>query len=266
MESIESLEVSGSPELFSLFSGIHFPRLRDCSIPFSINIVSFLQLHPKLSGLSLDPVPHDSVIDLSTLPPIHMPELQSFSGPEIVALSVILHSHATSVLIFWDPRLMTNFLRAFETVEKSTIPVHELQNILLSWDTSLLSAVATCIPGLTSLSIWNISSIHAPLEMEEFFEHINETLDTLRSLVLLSIFQGALPHSVDTDDLTWEFQTVHHWGEHMPALVACVLPSATHWVHICTNVWYPSGNSQSMEDMLTRLGQSTPSRIQNTCL
>ncbi|KAJ6599412.1 hypothetical protein B0H10DRAFT_2084770 [Mycena sp. CBHHK59/15] len=157
MESIESLEVSGSPELFSLFSGIHFPRLRDCSIPFSINIVSFLQRHPKLSGLSLDPVPHDSVIDLSTLPPIHMPELQSFSGPEIVTLSRP---------DFWDPRLMTNFLRAFETVEKSTIPVRELQNILLSWDTSLLSTVATCIPGLTSLSIRNISSIHAPLEME----------------------------------------------------------------------------------------------------
>ncbi|KAJ6598557.1 hypothetical protein B0H10DRAFT_733479 [Mycena sp. CBHHK59/15] len=252
MESIESLEVSGSPELFSLFSGIHFPRLRDCSIPFSIDIVSFLQRHPKLTGLSLDPVPHDSVIDLSTLPPIHMPELQSFSGPEIVALSVIPRSRAASVLIFWDPRLMTNFLSVFETVAKSTIPVRELQNILVSWDTSLLSAVATCIPGLTSLSIRNVSSIHAPLEMEEFFEHIDETLGALQSLASLSIFQGALPNSVDTDDLAWEFQTVRRWGERAPALVACVLPSATRWVRIRANVWYPSGNSQSTEDMLAR--------------
>ncbi|KAJ7081260.1 hypothetical protein C8R44DRAFT_895132 [Mycena epipterygia] len=266
LKSLQSIEISTSPELFATLSDIHFPRLRECSIPFCVDVISFLQLHPKMVALSLDPVPHHSVLYRTSIPAIHLPDLQMFSGPEIVALSVIPQSRASHILIFWDPRLKTEFSGAFEAMASSGTPLFEVQNILVTWDTTLLTAISKCIPNLTSLSVRNVSSIPLPVQMELFFTCLDETIKSLRSLTSLCVIQGALPVTLDTDDLDWEFHTVRKWGDMSPALHCCLLPSETKWVRIRPNVWYPSNHTDNTTDMLARFRWFVTTVIRSTSL
>ncbi|KAJ7263894.1 hypothetical protein C8J57DRAFT_420188 [Mycena rebaudengoi] len=252
LKSLEFLEIAGSVDLFSICSIIHFPRLRHCSIPFSIDFVWFLALHPKLIELTMDPIPHDSVISLAEITPIHLPDLQRFSGPDRVAVSVIPRSSAFRILVFWDPRFETKFNEAFTSFALSNAEVYEVKNILVSWDPALLTAAATCIPGLTALSIRNVSSIVAPAEMEEFFSGIDQALKSLTKLKALAIIQGSLPTILDPEDLDWEFETVRRWADISPTIACVLLPSETKWMRIRTNVWYPTNNNDSVPDLLAR--------------
>ncbi|KAJ7252183.1 hypothetical protein C8J57DRAFT_1664953 [Mycena rebaudengoi] len=113
LRSLEYLDVGGSTDLFSICATLRFPRLRHCSIPFSIDFVSFLTLHPKLVELTMDPIPHESVQTLTEIIPIHLPDLQRFTGPDRVAVSVIPRSRTFRILVFWDPRSETKFSEAF---------------------------------------------------------------------------------------------------------------------------------------------------------
>ncbi|KAJ7208097.1 hypothetical protein C8J57DRAFT_1598927 [Mycena rebaudengoi] len=252
LRSLEYLDVGGSTDLFSICATLRFPRLRHCSIPFSIDFVSFLTLHPKLVELTMDAIPHESVQTLTEIIPIHLPDLQRFTGPDRVAVSVIPRSRTFRILVFWDPRSETKFSEAFTSFALSNAEVVEMKNILVSWDPALLTAAATSIPGLTALSISNVSSIAAPSEMEEFFAAIDDALKALTKLRALAIIQGSLPAVLDTADLDWEFDTVRRWADIAPELTCVLLPSETKWMRIRANVWYPTNNDDSLPGLLAR--------------
>ncbi|KAJ7874030.1 hypothetical protein B0H14DRAFT_3437959 [Mycena olivaceomarginata] len=129
LKYLESVDVSAHPDILHLMSDIHFPRLRLSSIPFSIDIIPFLELHPQLSGLSLDPVPHASVLPWTSLQPLHLPDLERFCGPPIVALSVIPHSRTTHITIFWDLEIRPKFSDTFMAIARCRTELIEVRNI-----------------------------------------------------------------------------------------------------------------------------------------
>ncbi|KAJ6496894.1 hypothetical protein DFH09DRAFT_1376284 [Mycena vulgaris] len=252
LTSVEYIEVIMSTEIFGALADIHFPRLRECAIPFCADIIPFLHLHPEITGLSMDPVPHSSVTFWTSMEPILLPDLHMFSGPGVVALSVIPRSRTSHMFVFWDPRLQGQFSDVFNAIESSGTVLLDVQNIFITWEPQLLTAITKFVPNLTSLSIRNVSSIHAPTEMQAFFSGIDETLKSLRSLTSLSIIQDALSTTVDPDDLDWEFQTMRKWGDIAPSLHCCVLPSETKWLRIRHNVWYPSNLTDNTAHLLER--------------
>lgn len=164
--SVELVDVSTYPGIFSLMADLHFSRLETCSLPFSSDIIPFLELHPKLFRLSVDPIPDISIQLDKLLPSIHLPALESFSGPQIAALSIIPNSRARHVGIFWDPRLARTFSDFFETVARSGAEPLELQNTLVTWEPTLVTAIADNFPNLTALSVRNVSSLPMAAEFE----------------------------------------------------------------------------------------------------
>ncbi|KAJ7629603.1 hypothetical protein B0H17DRAFT_1109606 [Mycena rosella] len=252
LQSVEYIDAATCPKIFTVMSTIHFTRLRECSIPFCADIVPFLHLHSKLEGLSLDPVPDTSVMWWTFLQPIQLSDLQMFSGPEVVAQAVVPDSRASHIIIFWDPRPQRDFGHFFETIAASGTTLLDVQNILITWDAPLLAAMAKCGASLTSFTVRNVSSVHQPLEIEDFLAGMDATLHSLRCLTALSIIEDALASSFDPADLDWEFATVRRWGDIAPALACCILPSETQWLRIRGSVWYPSNQSDDAAHLLAR--------------
>ncbi|KAJ7099061.1 hypothetical protein C8R43DRAFT_907614, partial [Mycena crocata] len=93
---VEFIDVSHSAKIFATISHLHFPHLRECAIPFSIDLVRFLQLHPALIAISIDPVPEASITFPASFSPITMPKLRIFNGPDSVAAAAIPGSAVTS--------------------------------------------------------------------------------------------------------------------------------------------------------------------------
>ncbi|KAJ7450170.1 hypothetical protein FB451DRAFT_1286333 [Mycena latifolia] len=253
VKSIEYIDIATGAELFANVLNIYFPRLRDCALPFCADIIPFLRLHPKLVGLSLDPIPDDSVFLWTSLEPIHLPDLQMFSGPEVVARSVVPGSVASHLIIFWNPRLQHKCSDIFSAITRSGTKLIDVHNILITWDPQLLTVMAKCAPSLTSFTVRNVSSFHSATEMEVFFTGIDETLNSLSSVTSLFIIEDTRPGSIEPADvdLDWEFRTVRRWGDVSPAIHCCVLPSTTRWLRVRANVWYPS-NSDDPAHMLVR--------------
>ncbi|KAJ7436901.1 hypothetical protein B0H11DRAFT_2206867 [Mycena galericulata] len=269
LDSIESIDLFACPELFGLMVDIHLPRLRTCCIPFSSDLITFLQLHPTLSGLSIDPVPHGSVSSWSSMEAINMTELQAFCGPELVALSVIPQSRSTSVAIFWHPGHERSFPEFFDAITSNPrAELSYLDNIILTWEPTLLTAIINRIPSLTSLTVRNVSSVHMPRDLEAFFAAAEVVIGSLRSLKSLSIVQKALPRVFDPDDLHWEFETVRRWGDMSPALHLCRLPSETTWIRIRadSNVWYPTNSADGDGEVLGRFRWFLTTVITSTTL
>ncbi|KAJ7100900.1 hypothetical protein B0H15DRAFT_995571 [Mycena belliarum] len=238
--NLELLDIYTRPELFAAARGIHFSRLRRVSIPFCADIIPFLQLHQNLVELSVDPVPNASVATWrASLHPILLPHLEVFSGPEIVAQSVLRGSRTTHIIVFWNPQLHQGFTDFFLAIDNCPKKFQNVHNILTFWDPLLLGAIARYTPRLMSLGVRNVSSFHEPTEMDEFISGVDAMLRTLPELCSLSIVANAVPASSTTADLDREFEIVRRWGDVVPKLCRCVFPSTTEWFRGDTGVWCP---------------------------
>ncbi|KAJ7828970.1 hypothetical protein B0H13DRAFT_1916739 [Mycena leptocephala] len=218
---LNTIDLPTSPELFSVLSDIHFPRLRQCTIPFSADTFRFLELHLDLVHLSIDPVPHDSAPFPPIFRPLSLAHLEIFSGPDVVALSVIPGSRAAHVIVFWDPRLETHSDDLFAAIANSGTQLCEVHNVMAAWDPTLLAAITKNIPTLRSLAIRNVSSVPAPIQFEEFISCMDDTIKSIPSLTSLCIVRGTrLRPTLSPGDLDWEFETVRRWGNISPAFIA----------------------------------------------
>ncbi|KAJ7023495.1 hypothetical protein C8F04DRAFT_1401655 [Mycena alexandri] len=266
LTALDALEISTSAELFVLLSGLCFPRLRQCAIPFSVDTMSFLQLHLKLVQLSVDPVPDDSLQFPATFDPVQLPDLQIFRGPESVAHAVIPGSRTSHTIIFWDPRLQTDAATVFEAIGVSGTRLCKVNNVVVAWNPMLVTAAARYIPNVSSLSIRNVSAFQAPAELEAFFSCMDEPMKVLSALTSISVVQEITPGTLEAEDLDWEFQTVRRWGDISPNLQCCILPSETKWMRSPSNVWYPRNHSDNAADMLTRFRWFIETVIGSTAL
>ncbi|KAJ7603489.1 hypothetical protein B0H17DRAFT_1222450, partial [Mycena rosella] len=141
------------------------------------------------------------------LQPIQLSDLQMFSGPEVVAQAVV-PTPAPPISSSSGPAPQRDFGHFFETIAASGTTLLDVQNILITWDAPLLAAMAKCGASLTSFTVRNVSSVHQPLEIEDFLAGMDATLHSLRCLTALSIIEDALASSFDPADLDWEFATV----------------------------------------------------------
>ncbi|KAJ7615828.1 hypothetical protein FB45DRAFT_1008101 [Roridomyces roridus] len=239
LQSLVTLDLRLYPEIFSLVSDIHFPRLDLCSLPFCSDIIAFLNLHPDITGLSFDPVLHSSVLGLASLPPIPLASLQMFSGPELVGMSTIPQSPVTRIGIFWNAG---GFRQFFDAISPRTAEIVEFQNILAIWELALPPLIAENLPNLTSLSLRNVSPAESSSDYDDFIECVGQALPSLAYLETLSIAQGVGRLAFNPTHLDREFDIIILWGAAAPQLKYCILPSDTRWlrVHSDLNVWYPS--------------------------
>ncbi|KAJ7652729.1 hypothetical protein DFH06DRAFT_1205555 [Mycena polygramma] len=249
LPNLETLHVYTHPSLFACFSALYFPRLRVCSIPLGSFTDPFVRRHPGLTSLSVLPV-YDSYGQSHPPPSIplahaHMPHLRIFFGPETFAFKVVPHGHG-----------LHNPSDDIATLALSGENISVLENVVHTWDTSLLSAVTSGLPHLTKLEFWNISP-REPDMLQIFIAQLDTTIGALSGLTTLSILQNPLrpPGFLDPRDLDGEFETVRRWGDISPALRSAVLPSETAWarVRVRENVWYPATKSPNRPDMLVRV-------------
>ncbi|KAF7343152.1 hypothetical protein MVEN_01745900 [Mycena venus] len=233
---LDDIGMNCSAEILGVLCDIQFPRLRQCAIPFSADTFPFLRLHPNLVQLLVDPVPDIPVV----LPPR--------------IRSTTTRSRTSHVILFWDPAHETPPDILFKAIADSGTEISEVHNVVGFWDITLLTAITTYIPTLSSLSIRNVSSLPGPVETEQFLACIDETLKSLTSLSSLFIIRGTthLGSALDTDDLDREFKTVRRWSDISPALRCCILPSQTRWTWNRNNVWYPGNYTDSPAGLLAR--------------
>ncbi|KAF8146421.1 hypothetical protein K438DRAFT_1990780 [Mycena galopus ATCC 62051] len=235
LDFVEAIDTYNHQEIFFLMADIRFPCLKVCSIPTSANPVRFLQQHPKLSGLLIYPL--DTITPpYLTLPAIHLPELEIFTGPQIAALSIIPHSRATRATIYWD---LTHqpFSEFFQAIAGPHTTLFELETIVFAWEPTLLVAIMNHLPTLSSLCIRNFDPHSMAAELEALFSAMDVALESLCALTSFHVISPAGRPNRATLDL--EFRTVRRWGEFAPSLCYCHLPSETDWRRIGGNVWIP---------------------------
>ncbi|KAJ7023884.1 hypothetical protein C8F04DRAFT_1270883 [Mycena alexandri] len=233
--------------VFALFSGLYFSRLRHCALPCSADTLSFIRLHPNLVQLLVDPVPSNSLEFPTTFDPVRLPDLKIFKGLTNVAHAIIPGSPLLLATIFWDPQVE---LGAATLLKDIGIQLHQVENIVFTWDPMLLTAAAKYMAKLISFSVKNVSDLQVPAEFEAFFSCVDETLKALPTLLRLCIQAG--PGTPNPGDLDWEFQTVLRWGDISPNLHYCILLSETKWLRSASNVWYPAGHIPNAAHTLTR--------------
>ncbi|KAJ7135081.1 hypothetical protein C8R46DRAFT_1362225 [Mycena filopes] len=252
LTALDDVELPAPSEIFALISGIHFPRLRQCTIPFSVHTIGFIKRHLQLHHLWVDPVPHEELEFPQSFDPVLLPELQVFSGPDSIAHAVIPGSRVSHAVVFWDPRGETDCVGMFEAIGASGTQLRDLNNIVVVWDPMLPTAAAKYLPSLSVLAVRNVSALPAPHTLETFFSCIDTNIKTFANLTTLCIVQGTGPAPLDASDLDWEFQTVRRWADLCPSLRCCVLPSETKWMCTVSNVWYPRNQTDNAVDMVTR--------------
>ncbi|KAJ6628151.1 hypothetical protein B0H10DRAFT_269367 [Mycena sp. CBHHK59/15] len=192
----------------------------------------------------------------SPMPSIHVPNLQHFIGPQIVALAVVPGSRTSHIVVSWELGGNINFAEGFATLARPNADVLDIHSMIWTWDTTLLSAITNSMPKITDLFIRTVSPLDVGSdEKEAFFTFMDGTLRALPCLTTASILQGfrLFPGGVNADDLDWEFDTVRRWGEISPTLTCARLPSETLWARIRGNIWFPGNESSNRDDMLVRV-------------
>ncbi|KAJ7161204.1 hypothetical protein C8R46DRAFT_1106714 [Mycena filopes] len=211
LTSLQQLQFSSSTP-FHLFSGIHFPRLTECLIPFCAHTAAFIRMHPTIVELAIMPEYGDAVsIPVQpTFSHMSLPALKSFSGSASLACEVIPLAPVTLVTISWEVRLDSEYHRH--------------------------------LPHLAVLGFRDISFL-PPVEgaLEAFYStvesHISAFSD-LTSLAVVSHFQHTAPSPAD---LAVEFDFVRRCGARARTLSACTLASETIWLRTTPGeaVWFP---------------------------
>ncbi|KAF7368815.1 hypothetical protein MVEN_00206700 [Mycena venus] len=226
----------------------------------------FLDLrNPTITSLSLLPGADDphSNYEISTTQPIRMPKLEVFHGPALVACSVVPGSRVSRIAIPWDARPVIEFSTAFATLTTSKVDITDFACTIWAWDPALLAAIATYMPRIERLQIMNMeflsgSSSTLPKEVSNTVHYLCPRAgslvarisflafdNTLRSLSRLSgLMISDMPgnHGID-QQLDLEFETVQRWAEISPVL-ARVTSSATMWIRLPGNLWFPGDPMQ----------------------
>ncbi|KAK2462844.1 hypothetical protein APHAL10511_005042 [Amanita phalloides] len=236
MVYLESLDISNALPLLVLLCVNPFSNLKQCSLPYSPHLAPFLQSHPSIHDLVIQPPTRVDLLRLvsDVFPYILLPNLDTFVGPSKVAKFVIPYSNVFHVTVFWD----------FDPPPEEVLPslalsnrsVSVLDNIVVQWDCGLFTAIATSLPRVVMLRIRNASSLDD--DVQPFLDHVESLLPNFQVLMNLGISHiYSVPISVD--DLDHEHDTVTRWGHIIPSLQFCTLPSGTRWSRYRPDAWFP---------------------------
>ncbi|KAF8633585.1 hypothetical protein AX15_001378 [Amanita polypyramis BW_CC] len=236
MVHLESLDISCALPLLNLLGTMPFAHLTQCSLPYSIHLVPFLQSHKTIRDLIIQPPTRFDLFRLvsDVFPYVVLPNLDTYVGPSKVAQFVIPHSNVFRLTIFWD----------FDPPPEEVLPslmlsnknVSVLDNIVVRWDQALFSAIVRYLPSVIMLRIRNACPLDD--DVQPFLNHVESLLPKLPSLINLGIAHiYSMPISMD--DLDREHDTVTRWGQILPGLQICTLPSGTRWSRFRPDAWFP---------------------------
>ncbi|KAJ7171101.1 hypothetical protein C8R46DRAFT_1087646 [Mycena filopes] len=233
-QNLNTLRVESWPILRSL-SDIHLPRLGDCSIPASPEMFTFLKRNSTISTLRII---SGHEIESFPLQPIHMPELRDFGGPASVARCVVPRSQTYRITNQWATS--DNFSDCLAACSLSKAEVMQLSNIITSWDSALLSAVAQHMSGVQALLFQNVMDDDPSQPFLQFVDVILPSLSALNHLVLYP------PESLDTFAI-WtdaeasdeDFATLRRWSALSPTLGGVLLPTGPVW-GMYDGMWLPN--------------------------
>ncbi|KAJ6494026.1 hypothetical protein C8R47DRAFT_1118079 [Mycena vitilis] len=235
------------PSLLLAIAHISFPRLHTCTLPFSPDIIRFLRLNPSMASITI--FPEGSRRYDWPLARIHMPNLEHFDGPDVVACIVIPGSLVSRIALFWPDRPDLDFSRGLVAAASSKADLTELSNLVYSWNPNLLAAIAEHTPRVQFLQIRNLKdfSVASP-RRDRFFTAMDGVLPSLPCLIGLIIVESSSLRPMGTqwisEELDSEFEIVQRWGALSPVLNRLTLPSTTLWLRISDNVWFPGDPSK----------------------
>ncbi|KAJ6494021.1 hypothetical protein C8R47DRAFT_1318882 [Mycena vitilis] len=242
MKNLELLDVANNALLSRLFCHLSFTQLTNCTIPHSSHLFQFLRINPTITRLVVIPsefLPGEPDYPMLAFDSIHMPRMESFQGPAIVACSVLPNSRASRVMLCWEPRL--GFERVLSAAGASKADVVELGCVLCFWDPLLLAAIVKHAPRLKLL---HIQYIKKQQERQHIFSAVENTLHSLPCLLHLRVMEGdgTVPDRIH-DGLESEFAVVRKWGEMFPNIISATFMTATPWTRFRHrlfdfDVWY----------------------------
>ncbi|KAJ7653134.1 hypothetical protein DFH06DRAFT_527164 [Mycena polygramma] len=230
------------PSLLLAIAHISFPRLHTCTLPVSPDIIRFLCINPRMASITI--FPEGSRRFDWPLAPIHMPNLEHFDGPDIVACIVVPGSLVSRIALFWPDRPVLEFSRGLAAAASSKADLIELSNLVYSWNPDLLAAVAEHTPRIQFLQIRNMKDFSVPTRRrDQFFAAMDGVLPSLPCLIGLIIVESSSlrPMGIQwiSEELDSEFEIVQRWGALSPVLTRLTLPSTTLWLRLGDNIWFP---------------------------
>ncbi|KAJ7171103.1 hypothetical protein C8R46DRAFT_1087648 [Mycena filopes] len=208
LANLKALRVE-SPSIGRSLCDAPLPRLVECTIPFSSEIVSFILRHSTLLCLGVSQIPPGTELHLPP-PSIHMPNLSSFAGPPNLACSLIPQSQTTFLAITWGAS--TSFSHCLAACSLSKCPVTVLLNRCDIWNPALSAAIAEHMPTLQELTL---RSSYADKEL--LFGAVDNMLPSLSALATLKLLVD-VSYSADRT-LDEEYISVQKWGALCPTLV-----------------------------------------------
>ncbi|KAJ7167130.1 hypothetical protein C8R46DRAFT_1351285 [Mycena filopes] len=244
LTSLHELD-STIPQVFHVFSDMHFPHLRACTISLFDDTAAFLRLHPKLTHLIIyNPLGLSVPVSLRT-PPIILPDITSFVGPHILAPLILQNSPAAlATTLNYHQHDTTAFAETLSPIAKAVPALRVLYSIVPTWDPALPAAIGAHLPSLVNVKIQNRSQVgpdDPADDLPPFLLCIDRMIHALRDLRTLHIVTDP-PHPLDR--LAVEFEHVRRWGDISPALVLVLLTSHTPWVRLPGGLWLPSGQEK----------------------
>ncbi|KAJ7208258.1 hypothetical protein GGX14DRAFT_633847 [Mycena pura] len=273
LEFLSAIYFAAKSKSFELFSSIHFPGLRTCLIPLTIATVHFLQRHPNLAKVMVIPV--EKEFWPLSIPGVAIPmaHLQSFIGPDIIA-EVILPGFRLSHITIGS-RFLSHarpIPTIIDAVTGGGAKLGSVHYFVTHWDTALLPSIAANAPSVTFIHVKNQYGTRSFVSSEAFISSVDNAITALQDLKVFQISQrrrGTVQTESLSQELAAEFELVRRWGDRVPALTHCLLPSETTWVRRRgPKVWIPvaSANSEAgnaiRRDWLYAALRDSPSLIQ----
>jgi hypothetical protein len=198
--ALTEINIPRSPKILGFLAEIHFPRLYGALIPLSCDTTRFLQLHPNLGELSVQTLTHDPKIYELPIPPLSLPHLTFFGGPDTVA-EAIVDSSLSHISIHWNPQRKAPTSTVYEAISHSGAELLSVYNSISYWDPALLTTIVENAPKVTSLSFDNFGRIYnlGDVEVSPHFD-ANELLIHTRSPIRRSLLVWMMP---SLDSATW---------------------------------------------------------------
>ncbi|KAJ7203215.1 hypothetical protein C8J57DRAFT_393531 [Mycena rebaudengoi] len=236
--ALSEISIPRSPEILGFLAEIHFPRLRGALIPLSRDTTRFLQLHANIEELAVQTLTHD--LKSYELPPLSLPKLTFFSGPDTIA-EALVDSSLSRISIHWNPRRKAPASTVYDAISHSGAELLSVDNSISYWDPALLTTIVANAPKVTSLSFNNFGTIYNLGDVETVLARVDDALTGLRHLVHLHFYERNLDDHFSVQDSTLEneFKMVRRWGDRSPTLKRCVFISETLWLRLGLYVWFP---------------------------
>ncbi|KAJ7115088.1 hypothetical protein C8R43DRAFT_1156271 [Mycena crocata] len=228
-----------------------FRVLESFRASFSHDIGAFLRAHPLLVAVHIGTLGRATHARVQ-IPPVHLPLLNTFLGPEVVARAVLPGSFVADPVIFWDAPAQRRMPApaCLARVIRARTPIIELSSILQGWcsqpDPRDLWVVDSTLEVLKLRS-----TVHsAEVDQVAFLDALTQAVagfERLTTLMLIEPPHPRRPLGDATFDNEWELLQL--WHGLCPTLAACQMLSGIRWERLPQNPvsWVPVNTPERVQ-------------------